>query len=89
MGRFAHAEHPKSRTRRLIANVRVRESSDDTFVATSNFVVYRMRMHTTETYVGRYEHTLVHRGGVMKIRERRAILDMEALRPHGKVGFLL
>ena len=89
MGRFAHAEYPNSRTRRLISNVRIRESSDDTLLATSNFVVYRMRMHTTETYVGRYEHTFVHQGGVMKIRERRAILDMEALRPHGKVGFLL
>ena len=89
MGRFAHAEYPNSRTRRLISNVRIHESSDDTLVATSNFVVYRMRMHTTETYVGRYEHTFVRQGGVMKIRERRAILDLEALRPHGKVGFLL
>ena len=88
-GRFAHAEYPNSRTRRLISNVRIQELSDDRFLATSNFIVYRMRMQTTETYVGRYEHTFVHQGGVMKIRERRAILDLEALRPHGKVGFLL
>ena len=88
-GRFAHAEYPHSRTRRLISNVRVHESSDDRLLATSNFVVYRLRMQATDTYVGRYEHTFVHQGGAMKIKERRAVLDLEALRPHGKVGFLL
>ena len=89
MGRFAHAEQPNSRTRRLITNVRVHESSDGTFRASSNFVVYRMRLQETDTYVGRYEHTFVRQNGAMKIRERRAILDLEALRPHGKVSFLL
>ena len=89
MGRFAHAEQPNSRTRRLITNVRMRESSDGTFRATSNFVVYRLRMQETDTYVGRYEHTFIREDGAMKIRERRAILDLEALRPHGKVSFLL
>ena len=89
MGRFAHAEQPNSRTRRLITNVRVNESSDGSFRATSNFVVYRMRMQETDTYVGRYEHTFIRQDGAMKIRERRAILDLEALRPHGKVSFLL
>ena len=88
-GQFAHAEHPNSRTRRLITNVRIHESTDNTFRATSNFVVYRMRMQEMAAYVGRYEHTFVREGGAMKIRERRAILDLEALRPHGKVSFLL
>ena len=88
-GQFAHAEHPNSRTRRLITNVRIHESTDNTFRATSNFVVYRMRMQEMAAYVGRYEHTFVREDGAMKIRERRAILDLEALRPHGKVSFLL
>lgn len=88
-GRFVHAEHPKSRTRRLIANVRIRDASGDTLRVTSNFVVYRMRSEATDAYVGRYEHTLVHRDGAFKIKERRVILDLEALRPHGKVSFLL
>ena len=54
-----------------------------------HFVVYRMRMQATDTYVGRYKHTFVYQGGVMKISERRAILDLEALRPHAKISFLL
>ncbi|MDE2765328.1 MAG: aromatic-ring-hydroxylating dioxygenase subunit beta [Chloroflexota bacterium] len=88
-GRFVHAEYPNSRTRRLISNVRIREASGDTLRVTSNFIVYRMRLEVTDAYVGRYEHTLVHEDGGLKIKERRAILDLDALRPHGKVSFLL
>src|SRR5229473_3405494 len=47
------AENPRSRTRRLVTNVRVRGPS-----------------------------------GLM-FRERRAVLDLETLRPHGKLSFIL
>ena len=89
MGKSAHAETPRSRTRRLISNVRIREVAGETLRVTANFVVYRMRYELVDTYVGRYEYTLVQRDGVLKIRERRAILDLEALRPHGKVSIIL
>jgi p-cumate 2,3-dioxygenase beta subunit len=56
---------------------------------TANFAVYRMRFELIDTYVGRYEYTLVRRDGQLKIRERKAILDLEALRPHGKISFIL
>ena len=88
-GRFVHAEHPHSRTRRLIANVRIREVDGDTVRVTSNFIVYRIRLEVTDAYVGRYEHTLQRDGDSFKISERRAVLDLDALRPHGKVSFLL
>jgi p-cumate 2,3-dioxygenase beta subunit len=48
-----------------------------------------MRYELVDTYIGRYEYTLVQRDGGLKIRERRAILDLEALRPHGKVSIIL
>jgi len=89
MGKSAHAETPRSRTRRLISNVRVREREGETIQVTANFVVYRMRYELMDTYVGRYEYTLVQRDGTLKIKERRAILDLEALRPHGKVSIIL
>jgi len=82
-GRFVHAEHPHSRTRRLIGNVRIREVVGDTVRVTSNFIVYRLRLEVTDAYVGRYEHTLQRDGGSFKISERRAVLDLDALRPHG------
>jgi p-cumate 2,3-dioxygenase beta subunit len=89
LGKSAWAENPRSRTRRLISNVRIRETDGETIRVTANFVVYRMRMDQVDTYVGRYEYTFVHRDGQLKIRERKAILDLEALRPHGKVSFIL
>jgi p-cumate 2,3-dioxygenase subunit beta len=89
LGKFAWAENPPSRTRRLISNVRVLAVEGDTIRVTANFVVYRMRVEQVDTYVGRYEYTLVRRDGALRIQRRRAILDLEALRPHGKVSILL
>jgi p-cumate 2,3-dioxygenase beta subunit len=89
LGRFAHAEHPHSRTRRLISNVRIRSVEDDTIRITANFAVYRIRMEQLDTYVGRYEYILLHKDGKLKIRERRAILDLDSLRPQGKVSIIL
>jgi p-cumate 2,3-dioxygenase subunit beta len=89
MGKSAHAETPRSRTRRMISNVRIRGVEGETLRVTANFVVYRMRYELVDTYIGRYEYTLVQRDGGLKIRERRAILDLEALRPHGKVSIIL
>jgi p-cumate 2,3-dioxygenase beta subunit len=88
-GRFAWAENPPSRTRRLLSNVRICGVTDAAIRVTANFAVYRMRMEQVDTYIGRYEYTLVLRDGALKIQQRKAILDLEALRPHGKVSIIL
>jgi p-cumate 2,3-dioxygenase subunit beta len=88
-GKTAHAETPHSRTRRLITNVRVLGADGENIRVTANFVVYRMRYEAVDAYVGHYEFKLVRRNGELKIRERKAILDLEALRPHGKVSIIL
>ena len=89
LGKSAWAENPPSRTRRLISNVRIREVAGENISVTANFVVYRIRFEQVDTYVGRYEYTLVERGGALRIRTRKAILDLEALRPHGKISIIL
>ncbi len=89
LGKSAWAEHPRSRTRRLLSNVRIRAVEGEHIHVTANFVVYRIRFEQMDTYVGRYEYTLVQRDGALKIRQRRAILDLDALRPHGKVSIIL
>ena len=89
LGKSAWAENPRSRTRRLISNVRIRAVEGEAIHVAANFVVYRMRFEQMDTYVGRYEYTLVRRDAKLKIRERRAILDLDALRPHGKVSIIL
>jgi p-cumate 2,3-dioxygenase beta subunit len=89
LGKSAWAENPPSRTRRMISNVRIRRIAGENIYVTANFVIYRMRFEHTDTYVGRYEYTLVQRHDGLQIRARKAILDLEALRPHGKVSIIL
>jgi p-cumate 2,3-dioxygenase beta subunit len=89
LGKTAWSENPHSRTRRLIGNVRIRGSEDAEVRATSNFVVYRMRSDRVATYVGRYEHLLLRDGARLRIRGRRAILDLESLREVGGISFIL
>jgi p-cumate 2,3-dioxygenase subunit beta len=89
LGKFAWAENPHSRTRRMIANVRVLGAEHGEILVTANFTVYRMRYESVDTYVGHYDYKLVRRAEGLRIKERRAILDHEALRPHGKISFIL
>jgi p-cumate 2,3-dioxygenase subunit beta len=89
LGKTSWAESPHSRTRRLIGNVRIRKSEGPLVFATANFVVHRMRTNQLATYVGRYEYTLDTSGERLRIRDRRAILDLESLRDVGKVSFIL
>jgi len=84
----AHAEFPRSRTRRLISNVRILERSP--LVVEANFVVYRYRANEdVRTYVGRYRYTLEHPGGALRIKAREAILDAMELASLGTVSFIL
>ena len=89
LGKFAWAENPHSRTRRLISNVRVLGIEGEDIMVTANFAVHRMRYESVDTYLGHYNYKLIRDGNRLRIRERRAILDNEALRPHGKISFIL
>jgi p-cumate 2,3-dioxygenase subunit beta len=89
LGKAAWAENPHSRTRRLITNVRVLGRDGDSILVTANFAVHRMRYEAVDTYVGHYDYKLVRVDNELRIRERRVILNNEALRPHGKISFIL
>lgn len=85
----AHSEFPRSKTRRMIANVRVRGVEGDKVKVTSNFVTYRSKNGVTDTYVGHHEHSLVRDGNGFRIAAKRTVLDQEALRPHGRISLIL
>ena len=86
--RKAHREFPWSRTRRLIANVRVLAEEDGEIDVTANFAVYRSR-RDQNVYVGRYRYRLVAEGDSFRIRFRRAELDAETLDAHGTLSIIL
>lgn len=83
------AENPPSRTCRIISNVKVRGMEGDVLKIEANFVVFRMRFQNIDPYIGKYHYKLLPKGDSFKIVERRSILDLEALRPHGKVSFIV
>lgn len=83
------AENPRSRTRHMISNVRIVGAESAALVVMANFVVYRMRFQNIDTYIGSYRYKLVPNGSSFTILERRVVLDLEALRPHGKVSFIV
>jgi p-cumate 2,3-dioxygenase subunit beta len=85
----AHAEYPRSRTRRLISNVRFLERGADMVKVECGFITYRANQGVTDTFYGRHEHSLVEREGALRIQEKRTILDMEALRPQGRLSIIV
>ncbi|HEY1546045.1 MAG TPA: aromatic-ring-hydroxylating dioxygenase subunit beta [Xanthobacteraceae bacterium] len=85
-----HAEYPPSRTRRFITNVRITAIEGDTVSASANFSIHRFRRGGThQEFVGQYRYTLKRQSGMLKIAERRAVLDAEELGALGSVSFIL
>jgi len=87
--KHAHAENPHSRTRRLITNVRVGEPSGEGIPVRAAFLIYKIRDGNVDSFVGRYEHVLASGDGGLRFRKRRAVLDLEVLRPGGRLSFIL
>lgn len=85
----AHVEWPRSRTRHVVTNVLVTERGADELTVSAAFVVHRFKGGAADVYVGSYRYRLVESDGRLMIREKRAMLDMDGLRPHGRVSILL
>ena len=85
----AHAEQPRSRTRHMSSNVMVAEAEGRVTPVFCNFEVFRSRMEKTDIYPGHAEYRLVRGSDGLLIRSKKAILDIDVLRPQGKVSIIL
>jgi p-cumate 2,3-dioxygenase subunit beta len=88
-GNAAWAESPRSRTRRLVTNARILQADGDEVDVAANFAVWRFQNDQTDVFVGRYFNKLVRTSSGLLMRERKAVLDLETLRPHGTISFIL
>ena len=89
--KHAHAESPRSRTRRQISNVRVWRGPGD-LLSRSVFDVTRVRGGAVDRYVGVYEHQLLpHEDGDTPwlIGRRRVLIDHSIESAGGQVSILL
>jgi len=89
--KHAHAESPRSRTRRQITNVRVWQGPDD-LLSRSVFDVTRVRGGVVDRYAGTYEHQLLPGGSEdmpWLIGRRRVLIDHSIESAGGQVSILL
>lgn len=85
----AHAEYPPSRMLHLISNVEIVERSAVEVRVTACFIVHRIRHQEIGTYMGRYWYRLRPAADGLRIVEKRACLDLDALMPQGALAFIL
>jgi p-cumate 2,3-dioxygenase subunit beta len=85
----AHVEYPHSQTLHNVSNVRIVNHEGDVVSVRCNFTAYRAKRDFLDTYVGVNEYEFVQEDGELKIKSKKVILKLEALRPQGKVSILL
>lgn len=88
-GKSAFAESPRSNLRHLVSNVRILAEEGDELSVAANFCVYRIRRADITTYIGQFRYRLLRSGGSFKIRRKTVLMDIEALRGQGGIGFIL
>jgi p-cumate 2,3-dioxygenase subunit beta len=89
--KHAHAESPRSRTRRQISNVRVWQGPVDLFTS-SVFDVVRIRGGLVDRFTGVYEHQLLpndDQDTPWLIGRRRVLIDHPIEAGGGSLSFLL
>lgn len=89
MSKSAYAEQPRSRTRRLVTNVRVVSDEGELVRARADFLIVRAKWGETDTLVGEYHLVLRRHDHGFHFVERRAVLDNESLRPIGKIAIIV
>lgn len=87
----AHAEHPRTRVRHLVTNVRPVWTGDDRLEVHSNLAVHWSHHDAEGTYVAKARHRLVWLGGddapsAFAIAERRVVIDATVV---GALSFIL
>lgn len=88
--RSAHAEQPRSRTRRLITNVRIVGQEGGEIVVEANFAIHHFRRgERLREYVGQYRYRLRATQDGLKIVRREVLLDALELGSLGSVSFIL
>ena len=70
----AHAQSPPSKTCRLISNVQIEQTCEDTAGITSAFFLYELRHARQRIFAGRYHYRLRFEEGRWKIASKKAVL---------------
>ena len=84
-----HSQNPRSRLRRLLANIEILESDDAADVVVgANFIVYESRERGTTIWGGRNEYRLRQRDGQWRMARKKVML-VDNDRPLSTLAFLV
>lgn len=86
--RGAHSEWPRSKTRHHVSNILV-ERDGSGVRAKASFIVYRSKDGVSDAFVGHYLYLFNETDTGLSIRKKTCVLDLEALRPHGRISIIL
>jgi p-cumate 2,3-dioxygenase beta subunit len=89
---LVYAEVPRARIRRMVSNVRILEDGVRTLGevhALANIAVYRFASQKMDMFIGYADYRLVRHDTSFRIRKRRIVLDLEALRPQCKLSIII
>lgn len=87
--RKAHAENPRSRTNRIVGNVRIVDSDGSVVRVQANFIVHRYRDGASFVYAGRYDHLLHVSDGRLEFVRRRSFPTSESMDFGARLSFIL
>ena len=70
----AHSQNPRSKTRRLVGNVRIERQGEHELRVRSNFIVFEARLDREQVVGGEYEHVLRRDDGSWRIAWKKVTL---------------
>ena len=71
---FAHAQEPKSRMRRVVANIVIDEVENGELLVQSNFLLAELRRGKQDLFAGRTMHRLRSHDGSFKLVSKKVLL---------------
>jgi benzoate/toluate 1,2-dioxygenase subunit beta len=83
-----HAQEPRSRLRRVVANVELLGADGEDVLAGANFVVYESRERGVTQWAGRTEYRLRRTGGGLRMAAKKVTL-VDNDRPLHTLAFLI
>lgn len=85
----AHVEYPHSTTMRNVSNVRIKGQEGEVIHVQCNFTTYRTKREVVDCFIGVNEYQLIVKDNNIVIKDKKVILKLDSLRPHGKISLIL
>jgi p-cumate 2,3-dioxygenase beta subunit len=85
----AHVEYPHSTTTRNYHNILVGDLDSDVITVECNFTTHRTKREVVDTFIGKLKYQIVQEDDRIAIKSKKVILNLDSLRPQGKISLIL